>query len=1161
MGERRAYRRLARVLGTLLAAMCLLGALAATAQAATSYESAGGFAEAEPEDPSGVFHKPTAIAVDDSTGDVLVVDSEHFSGAPGRVFVFDDGGAAASVIGEFGNGELSAPYGIAIDQTNGDVYVSDAGTNRIVRYTRTATTPPTYAPDPSFVSPGLGSGSGEIGSFRSPIAVDPTNGDLLVADTGNLDVARFTSSGAFVGSFNGEGSEGGPFTSLLDLTVDPAGHIYTVNGSIEFLFENVTEGRVDKFSAAGTPEGSVGAPGALSTALSVAFDPTAGNLLVALQGEIVVGEAPPSSLMVYHGEALIGKVAYPDATENGRPVGLAVDGGASGRVYGLVAAPYLSLADNSVQTFNPILVPEVEIDTPTNIQTTSAHLSGKVNPGGVPTTAHFEYSVDKGSSWISTTPQEVGAGEQAVPVSADVENLIPNSVYEVRLTASNEAHANSSPTITFTTLQAAPGVTTGTSTEVDESSASVNGQVNPFGLNSTYYFEYGPTTGYGRQAPAVPAVAGNGFSPKAVSSTLTGLDSGTTYHYRLVATNAAGTSYGADATFTTPSAGSIQERVYEQVTPVDKGLGTIAGHGFKALPSGDGLLFTTSNTMNLPGAESAPVSSRYVTLRTSSGWTLRQTDPPLNPVKTTTVLNITLAVSEDLTHALVASNRALAPGAVEGNANLYIREIATGQMTFVGGAPGEEALRFFVGPNVENVFVGGTSNFSSIVFDSVWPLTPEGAFVNAYRWTEAEGLKLLSVMPNGEPAPIGAQLPSSSGSELRYTSSDTERTIFAAEGLGVFARLGSDETIALSKSEVPGEPEEPQPGVSYWMARDGSRAVFSVSSSVPLTQDAPAAVGDLYEYSFASGALRYLGNQEVGLKAERREDVFAVSESGSYVYVAPGPSSASERNLYLFHDGSAHFIAPLPVSIESDRSVSPSGRYLAFESSDKLTEYDNEGKREVYLYDADEEALTCASCPPSGAPSTGDAHLPENRSEFGANDLPKAVTDQGTVFFDTQSRLLPGDVNGTRDVYAYHDGTARLISPGDEPFEATFIDASASGNDVFFKTAQGLVRQDADQLVDIYDARVGGGIAGQNQVTPVPCSGEACRASAPPAPAAASIGSQAVHGASQKAKKHRKRPKTCKAKGKAKPKRRCTKHKKKTHKPNSSKSATRRQGR
>jgi phosphodiesterase/alkaline phosphatase D-like protein len=94
-----------------------------------------------------------------------------------------------------------------------------------------------------------------------------------------------------------------------------------------------------------------------------------------------------------------------------------------------------------------------------------------------------------------------------------------------------------------------PTVATGTHSHVTDSSAALHGSVNPNGQATTYFFQWGLTTEYG--VNSVAHSAGPGTKPVAVSTTASGLIPGTTYHYRLVATNDSGTALGADRTFTT----------------------------------------------------------------------------------------------------------------------------------------------------------------------------------------------------------------------------------------------------------------------------------------------------------------------------------------------------------------------------------------------------------------------------------------------------------------------------------------------------------------------------------------------------------------------------------------------------------------------------------
>jgi hypothetical protein len=100
------------------------------------------------------------------------------------------------------------------------------------------------------------------------------------------------------------------------------------------------------------------------------------------------------------------------------------------------------------------------------------------------------------------------------------------------------------------TTQQPPAVVTSPASGVTATAATLNGTVSPQGAATTYRFDWGTTTGYGNTAGA--GSAGSGTTATAVSASLTGLSPATTYHYRVEATNPAGTALGADQTFTTP---------------------------------------------------------------------------------------------------------------------------------------------------------------------------------------------------------------------------------------------------------------------------------------------------------------------------------------------------------------------------------------------------------------------------------------------------------------------------------------------------------------------------------------------------------------------------------------------------------------------------------
>ena len=100
-----------------------------------------------------------------------------------------------------------------------------------------------------------------------------------------------------------------------------------------------------------------------------------------------------------------------------------------------------------------------------------------------------------------------------------------------------------------TKLSEVPVVATGAASSVSTGSATLNGTVNPSGKAASYHFEYGTSTSYGQSTPTQSAGADSQTHPE--SAAVAGLAPGTTYHFRIVATNSAGTSLGADQVFTT----------------------------------------------------------------------------------------------------------------------------------------------------------------------------------------------------------------------------------------------------------------------------------------------------------------------------------------------------------------------------------------------------------------------------------------------------------------------------------------------------------------------------------------------------------------------------------------------------------------------------------
>jgi hypothetical protein len=273
------------------------------------------------------------------------------------------------------------------------------------------------------------------------------------------------------------------------------------------------------------------------------------------------------------------------------------------------------------------------------------------------------------------------------------------------------------------------------------------------------------------------------------------------------------------------------------------------------------------------------------------------------------------------------------------------------------------------------------------------------------------------------------------------------------------------------------------------------------------------------------------------------------------------------------HDWQQH-LAEMPARVAPDGEWLAFMSQRRLTGYDNLDASSGEPDQEVYLYHAGSGgagSLTCASCDPTGARPTGAEFRPTetligsspiegehvwiagsvpgwlNYEHYGAIYQPRYLSDSGRLFFDSPDALVPLDVNGTQDVYEYEPEGARacsaastsgsevfkpvhafevegvkseegagcvaLISSGTSSEESIFLDASASGGDVFFMTAAKLAPQDYDTSYDVYDAHecTSEAPCPVASVPPPECDTEAsCKSSPTPQPNIYGLPSSAV---------------------------------------------------
>jgi len=635
--------------------------------------------------------------------------------------------------------------------------------------------------------------------------------------------------------------------------------------------------------------------------------------------------------------------------------------------------------------------------------------------------------------------------------------------------------------------------------DVKTTSAALHAEVSAGGLATTFRFEYDSGAG-------VEQVSGSAGKEGvvSVSRTVANLRPETTYRYRVVVSNGAGTVVGPTRIMTTRGVGEgllLDDRGWEMVSPIDKnggaiqGIGDVVGGGVLQAAAQGGAA-TLSSVSSFGAGAGAPVGSQYVARRSEAGWAVENvTAPALGGGYGEAPDGVPYQIfSADLGRGLLRGIRDLplpGTGAPAGYANYYLREAGGGLKALLTQAdvassslsPGAFQLALVgASPDLGHVVL---STCAALTIDAIEvpgsPGTCDPASPNLYEWS-GSGLRLINVLAGNSTGTPPARL----GAPLAAISKDGSR-VYWTDGANLYLRDGA-RTLLVGEG---GEFQAATP--------DGALAFFTKEEK--LFEDAAASEASV-DLTPAGGVRGVLG----------------VSADGSYAYFA----TASE--IFVAHGGGVTPVASAPDAQNFPPSagtarVSADGARLLFVSRAELTSYDNtdagthEPDAEVYLYDAGTGGLTCVSCNPTGERPRGSASIPgavaNGQGETATRAYkPRVLSADGQrVFFDSPDALAPiQDTNQDQDVYEWEAGGAgtcakpqgclQLISSGRSAGGASFADASADGADVFFLTDGSLVKADPGG-VDLYDARERGGFP--EPITPIPCEEDACQP-LPPAP-------------------------------------------------------------
>jgi len=507
-----------------------------------------------------------------------------------------------------------------------------------------------------------------------------------------------------------------------------------------------------------------------------------------------------------------------------------------------------------------------------------------------------------------------------------------------------------------------------------------------------------------------------------------------------------------------------------------------------------------------------------------------------------------LHVDDELSRVVVESNASLTSGTSPEVPNLYSRDLAGGayRLRTPIGPTYMDAIRalLFYNADAGSVFMGASSDGGQVLFNSVWPYTPDappmGPGNRLYLAGDA-GVDLVGVLPDGT-VPETAYAGSGLFSTDHAVSEDGRRVYFTTnrDGFGPLYLREGGETEAIV--------DDPDQIATFYAATpDGSRMLYRLTRNLGQPGDQ-----GLFLYDAETGTSEFLSVDSQladGVSTGSDMEAFAASEDLGRVYftargaLVDGQAPIGETfALYLWDHGVIEHVATLnddqdyfpgpryrayssyPGSntwIERpDGGRTADGRVVVFRTTARVTDDETGGFHQIYRYETAGGELECLSCPADGpataASSLYEAHYltlgrtgPHSRPLGQGNAL---SADGERVFFSTRQALVAGDVNNRLDAYVWEDGQVSLISDGVSPFDAAFVDASASGDDAFFATRNRLIAADTDDLVDLYDARVGGGFP-EPEGPPSGCTGDGCQGQPSDGPGGRRGGSNALAGA------------------------------------------------
>jgi hypothetical protein len=1064
------------------------------------FSAAGSQIGALTEEAGDPWGEACGVAVDPSGNVYVGLYPEHVNKYVPSASPVTNADYAASI------GGVNAPCNVAADSA-GNVFADTWSSGPVTRY---------EAGQFGSLSP---TGS-VVDKAGSTLAADPSSGELFV-DERNI-VSEFGAGGEPfeepLGSFASGGS--GAISGSFGIAVSGLNHrVYVSDGKgaisvfgPEVVVPDATTGAASNAqSESVTVSGTVNPSGVALTACKFEYGTTSayGQSVACAESPAQIGSG--SSDVAVHAD-LSGLT--PGSSYHFRLVAENANGSGEG-------------ADGTFMLPGP---PVVAGEGFSGVSQSEAVVSATVNPTLASTTYHVEYGTSEAYGHTTGESEPVGSDNTAHAVSVTLSGLTAGSTYHYRFVATNSLGVTDGPDATFTTYPTAPTFTpcpndalrTGVSAHLPDCRAYE--QATPVAKDGTDASGSFTTVQASLSGDAVTSVSLSGISG--------GIGAENFPYYK----SARGVSGWVTQGMLTPPSFGTRQKVLGWTPDLAYAFDEVSFNG------------------------TIPIEPGLVSNQLSSGGLIQALVPLTDRAK-----YFFVGSSADDSKIFLEARGSgvnLTGDAATGYDNLYMFDRTKGTLSLVGILPESQggtaptegsfagSFNWWQGTEEARLAEGGAESEYYTQDEHTVSADGDKAFFTAsgsgqiYMRRGLAGSSpetvQVSASQRGTPDPNGAKpaifmRATPDGSKVFFTSCE---------------KLTNDST-AVSTGENACDTEEQGQDLYVYDTGSGVLTDLTVDSGNPRGADVKGVLGasddGSYVYFVANGDLDGSGPATSG----DCEDSF-----GNY---------KGTCSLYVLHDGTATFIARMDttdssgsfvsdsvdwapttrtavISNENTSRVSADGLTLLYGTQTGPLCVGGDPCRQFYRYRVGDPAPVCVSCNPSGARSLRAATLTSISTGAIGLEATSILTrnlsaDGNRIFFESADKLVAADTNGDlgcpvgnngggaiytcMDVYEWeadgsgschssleNDGCLYLLSSGTSPDAAFFADASVSGDDVFFFTHDSLVPQDRDEIRDIYDARVGGGLASQHPSVLPSCSGEGCQGSPskePATPAAASV--------------------------------------------------------